>query len=88
MSFARSASTGTENNWFASFFVYLFTNLSPCGFVTPIPLAKMNHLPWSACNPHSFWLSDSHHQRPALSGSPDLIARVQGSHPILGKPLS
>ena len=88
MSFARSASTETENNCSGSFFVILFTSLPPCGFVIPMPDSKMNHLLWSACNPHSFCGSDSHHQRPALRGSPDLIARVQGSHPILGNPLS
>lgn len=36
------------------------------------------------CRPHSRVWSFSHHQRPARSGSPGLMARVQGSQPIEG----
>ena len=39
------------------------------------------------CSPHSFLSSSSHHQRPARSGSPGAIARVQGAQPIEAKPL-
>src|SRR4029077_14832002 len=31
---------------------------------------------------HSLWVSLSHHQRPARSCSPGLVARVHGAHPI------
>ena len=37
------------------------------------------------CRPHSLALSCSHHQRPARKSSPTLMARVQGSQPMLGK---
>jgi len=37
------------------------------------------------CKPHSFALSSSHHQRPERKSSPRLMARVQGSQPMLGK---
>src|SRR5215469_6721868 len=40
---------------------------------------------WS---PHSLLSSCSHHHRPARSGSPGPMARVQGAHPIDRKPRS
>ena len=40
------------------------------------------------CKPHSLWLSCSHHQRPARSSSPSVIARVHGAQPIETKPCS
>ena len=36
------------------------------------------------CRPHSLALSFSHHQRPERKSSPRLMARVQGSQPMLG----
>ena len=42
----------------------------------------------ATCSPHSFLSSFSHHQRPARSGSPGLIARVQGAQPMETKPFS
>src|SRR5579863_889541 len=36
------------------------------------------------CSPHSFLASCSHHHRPARSGSPAAMARVQGAQPIDG----
>src|SRR6516225_10312634 len=44
--------------------------------------------PCPECNPHSFFASSSHHQRPARSSSPGAIGRVQGAHPMEAKPLA
>src|SRR5439155_15388102 len=38
------------------------------------------------CRPHSFWLSCSHHQRPARMSSPAAIALIQRALHILGYP--
>src|SRR5258707_7083778 len=40
------------------------------------------------CRPHSLAPLRSHHQRPLRSGSPGLMARVQGAQPIEAKPLA
>src|SRR5665648_1060292 len=38
------------------------------------------------CNPHSFFSSFSHHQRPARGSSPGWTARVHGAQPMETKP--
>src|SRR5262249_35040205 len=39
---------------------------------------------WTLCNPHSFFSSCSHHQRPARSDSPGRMALVHGAGQAIG----
>jgi hypothetical protein len=49
---------------------------------------QLLQLSYFVCNPHSFLLLSSHHQRPARKSSPSRMARVQGAQPMLTNPLS
>ena len=49
----------------------------------PVRPGRYGRREWS---PHSFLLSSSHHQRPARSDSPGVIARVHGAQPMDAKP--
>ena len=50
-----------------------------------VELAHFGSLTW---RPHSFCSASSHHQRPSRSCWPGMIARVQGSQPMLISPRS
>ena len=51
---------------------------------TPTLPQRGRELESFTCRPHSLAASSSHHQRPARKSSPSVMARVQGSQPMLG----
>ena len=56
-------------------------------FLRAYVLQVAGYLILLTCNPHSFFVLSSHHQRPARSCWLGSMGRVQGSQPMLVKPL-